>query len=74
MMETGATPVPRVWSRPRQYFRLHRYGPVVTRADLLFGAAQGVYVRREDFNQQPVNAEYLQPRGPELPPARGGLV
>lgn len=36
---------------------------IVTDVDLLFGPAQGVYVRREDFNQQPVNVEFLLPDG-----------
>lgn len=36
---------------------------IVTDVNLLFGPAQGVYVRREPFNQQPVNAEYLLPDG-----------
>jgi len=36
---------------------------IVTRTDLLFGPAQGVYVRREDFNQQPINVEFLEPDG-----------
>jgi len=36
---------------------------IVTRVDLLFGPAQGVYVRREDSNQQPINVEFLEPDG-----------
>jgi hypothetical protein len=36
---------------------------IVTDVNLLFGPAQGVYVRREDFNQQPVNVEFLLPDG-----------
>jgi hypothetical protein len=38
---------------------------IVTDVDLLFGLAQGVYVRREDFNQQPINVQYLLPDGTE---------
>jgi hypothetical protein len=36
---------------------------IVTDVNLLFGPAQGVYVRREDFNQQQVNVEYILPDG-----------
>ncbi len=36
---------------------------IVTDVNLLFGAAQGVYVRREDWNQQPVNVELILPDG-----------
>lgn len=36
---------------------------IVTDVNLLFGASQGVYVRREDWNQQPVNVELLLPDG-----------
>ncbi len=36
---------------------------IVTHVDLLFGPAQGVYVRREDYNQQPINVEFLEPAG-----------
>src|SRR5262245_41500901 len=54
----------------------HNYGPlarqglltiptisIVTRQDLLFGSAQGVYVRREPFNHQQVNVELILPDG-----------
>jgi hypothetical protein len=46
---------------------------VVTHVDLLFGPAQGVYVRREDFNQQPVSFELLLPDGGEGVQADAGL-
>jgi hypothetical protein len=36
---------------------------IVTHSNLLFGPAQGVYVRREPFNQQQVNVEMLLPDG-----------
>ncbi len=36
---------------------------LVTDVDRLFGPAEGVYVRREDWNQQPVHAELLLPDG-----------
>ncbi len=36
---------------------------IVTDVDLLFGAAQGVYVRREPFLRKPVSAEYITTDG-----------
>lgn len=38
---------------------------IVSSVDLLFGPAKGVYVRREDWNQQPVNVEWILPDGGE---------
>ncbi|MFM1768702.1 MAG: hypothetical protein RJA22_1231 [Verrucomicrobiota bacterium] len=38
---------------------------IVTHTNLLFGPAQGVYVRREAFNQQQVSAELIHPDGSE---------
>jgi hypothetical protein len=38
---------------------------IVTDVSLLFGAAQGVYVRREPTNRRAVNAEFILPDGSE---------
>jgi len=38
---------------------------LVTDVNLLFGAAEGVYVRREPFLRKPVSAEYILPDGSE---------
>lgn len=46
---------------------------IVTHPDLLFGPAKGVYVRREDWNQQPVHVELILPDGTEGFSAPAGL-
>ncbi|HXG46775.1 MAG TPA: lamin tail domain-containing protein, partial [Methylomirabilota bacterium] len=38
---------------------------IVTDVKFLFGAAEGVYVRREPFLRKPVNAEFILPDGSE---------
>jgi hypothetical protein len=38
---------------------------IVTDVNLLFGATEGVYVRREPFLRKPVSAEYILPDGSE---------
>ena len=46
---------------------------ITTHSNLLFGPAQGVYVRREPFNQQQVNVELLLPDGGEGFNVQAGL-